>query len=48
MNITLLINAIERILSRRYGKTVTVRIDDGRSKSEEDESSRCSEAYEVG
>jgi len=47
MNITLLINAIERILSRRYGKTVTVRIDDG-SKSEEDESSRCSKTYEVG
>ena len=48
MNLELLQTAVERILSRKYGKTVTVRIDDGSSKSEEDESSICSKAYEVG
>ena len=45
MNIDLLTQAVERILSRRYGKTVTVRITDA-SKSEEDESAGRSEAYE--
>ena len=44
MNITLLIATIERILSRRYGKTATVRIGNA-SKSEEDESAGRSEAY---
>ena len=45
INARLLTQAVERILSRRYGKTVTVRITDGSSKSEEDEFARCSEAY---
>ena len=44
MNIDLLTQAVERILSRRYGKTVTVRIGNA-SKSEEDESAGRSEAY---
>ena len=47
MNIELLTQAVERILSRRYGKTVTVRITDGSSKSEEDESAERSETDKV-
>lgn len=45
INIDLLTESVERILSRRYGKTVTVRITDGSSKSEEYESAGRSEAY---
>lgn len=41
MNLKLLSKAIERILSSRYDVEVSV---DVRSKVEEDESARCSEA----
>lgn len=45
MNIALLTQSVERILSRRYGKTVTVRIKDASSKGKEDESAGRSETY---
>ena len=45
MNIDLLTKSVERILSRRYGKTVTVRIKDVSSKGKENESAGCSETH---
>lgn len=45
MNIALLAKSVERILSRRYGKTVTVRIGNVSSKGKENESAGRSEAY---
>lgn len=44
MNQELLTKAVERILSNRYGNTVTVRLSDGEGENQEDESPGCSEA----
>lgn len=44
MSLELLTRAVERILSARYGNTVTVRITNVGSKSEEDGSPGRSEA----
>ena len=43
MNHELLTKAVERILSNRYGNTVTVRLSDGEGKNQEDESAGCTE-----
>ena len=44
MNIDLLTQSVERILSSKYGKTVTVRITDVSGKSEKDKLAGCPEA----
>lgn len=44
MNLELLTKAVERIMATKYGKTVTVRIEDVTGKGKTDESSKCSEA----
>ena len=44
MNLELLTKAIERVMATKYGKTVTVRIEDVTSKGKEDGSAGCSEA----
>ena len=43
MNLELLTKAIERVMATKYGKTVTVRIEDA-SEGKEDGSAGCSEA----
>jgi len=43
VNLELLTKAIERVMATKYGKTVTVRIEDVTGKSKEDGSARCSE-----
>ncbi len=44
MNLELLTKAIERVMATKYGKTVTVRIEDVTGKGKADKSSECSEA----
>ena len=44
MNLELLTKAIERVMATKYGKTITVRIEDVTSEGKADKSSRCSEA----
>lgn len=44
MNLELLTIAIERIMATKYGKTITVRIEDVTGKGKEDGSAGCSEA----
>ena len=44
MNLELLTKAIERVMAAKYGKTVTVRIEDVTGKGKADKSSKCSEA----
>ena len=46
MNLELLTKAIERILSSRYGNTVTVRLSDGKGKNQENESPGCTKSYQ--
>ena len=48
MNLELLTKAVERILSSRYGNTVTVRLSDGKGKNQEDESPGRTESYQGG
>ena len=43
MNLELLTKAIERIMAAKYGKTITVRIENVTGKGKEDESAGCSE-----
>ena len=44
MNLEMLTKAIERVMATKYGKTVTVRIEDVTGKGKEDGSAGCSEA----
>ena len=48
VNQELLTKAVERILSSRYGNTVTVRLADAESEDKEDESPGCTESYQGG
>ena len=43
MNLELLTRAIERIMATKYGKTITVRIEDVTGKGKKDGSAGCSE-----
>ena len=44
MNLELLTKAVEKIMATKYGKTVTVRIEDVTGKGKADKSSKCSKA----
>lgn len=44
MNLELLTKAIERVMATKYGKTITVRIEDVTGEGKADESPGCSKA----